>query len=332
MLKTPYLLFLGDVSDRLSAKTAFGIIDWRPEHCIGQISLPECGVNIGLDELSLREAWEKGARTLVVGIANRGGFIEEKWTQVFLQAIAIGYDLAAGLHMKLRDIPALRDAAKEKGCAIHDVRYPSGPLECGTGNKRAGKRLLTVGTDCSVGKMYTSLAIEREMRQRGMDTDFRATGQTGILITGGGISVDAVVSDFISGATEALAPINRDNHWDIIEGQGSLFHPSFAGVSLGLLHGSQPDALVLCHEPTRTTMRGISKKLPELKECMDLNLTCAKLTNPAVRFVGISINTFHLSDEKAAAYMSDVENKYDLPTVDPIRNGVSRLIGGLQDA
>jgi uncharacterized NAD-dependent epimerase/dehydratase family protein len=237
-----------------------------------------------------------------------------------------GFDLAAGLHMKLSDIPELSAAADKKGCQISDVRYPKGQSLCGTGDKRTGKRLLTVGTDCSVGKMYTSLSIEKEMLQRGMNVDFRATGQTGILITGSGVSVDAVVSDFISGATEALAPDNSQEHWDIMEGQGSLFHPSYAGVSLGLLHGSQPDALVLCHEPTRTTMRGVSKALPGLQECMELNLTCARLTNPDVRFIGISVNTSNLSADEAGVYLKGLEDKHGLAAVDPMRGGVSRLV------
>ena len=128
----------------------------------------------------------------------------------------------------------------------------------GKGTKRPGLRLLTVGTDCSVGKKYTALALEREMHARGLKADFRATGQTGILISGRGVAIDAVVADFISGAAEWLTPANEPDHWDVVEGQGSLFHPSFAGVTLGLLHGAQPDAFVVCHEPTRKTMRGVA--------------------------------------------------------------------------
>ncbi|MES1152219.1 MAG: NAD-dependent epimerase/dehydratase family protein, partial [Dongia sp.] len=191
-------------------------------------------------------------------------------------------------------------------------------------------RLLAVGTDCSVGKMYTTLALERELKQRGAKADFRATGQTGIFIAGSGVSIDAVVSDFVSGAVEWLSPANHADHWDLVEGQGSLFHASYAGVSLGLLHGAQPDALVLCHEPTRQHMRGLPHyPLPALKECMAANLAAAKLTNPKVKFVGASINTRNLSDNEAKDYLAKVEQEIGLPTVDPIRTGVARIVDNL---
>ena len=200
------------------------------------------------------------------------------------------------------------------------------------GIKRTGKRLLPVGTDCSCGKMYTALAIENEMRIHGMNADFRATGQTGILITGKGVSIDAVVADFISGAVEKLSPENEHDHWDIIEGQGSLFHPSFAGVTTGLIHGAQPDALVLCHEATRTHMRGLpSFPLPELEECMEASLRVARLTNPDVRFVGISVNTSKLDEEAAKLYLQQTETMLGLVTVDPVRQGVSRIVDMLNE-
>ena len=154
--------------------------------------------------------------------------------------------------------------------------------------------------------MYTALAIERELQSRGLHATFRATGQTGILIAGSGIAIDAVVADFISGAVEAIAPSNDHDHWDIIEGQGSLFHPSFAGVSLGLLHGSQADALVLCHEPTRTHMRNLPEyPIPGLQECIERNLEAARLTNPKARFVGASINTKALDEVQARKMVDD---------------------------
>jgi uncharacterized NAD-dependent epimerase/dehydratase family protein len=168
------------------------------------------------------------------------------------------------------------------------------------------------------------------MRKRGMKADFRATGQTGIFIAGSGVSIDAVVSDFVSGAVEWLSPANDADHWDLVEGQGSLFHASFAGVSLGLLHGAQPDALVLCHEPTRTHMRGLPHyPLPGLKDCMEANIAAAKLTNPKAKFVGASINTRNLSDNEAKDYLAKVEQEIGLPTVDPIRTGVARIVDKL---
>jgi uncharacterized NAD-dependent epimerase/dehydratase family protein len=159
---------------------------------------------------------------------------------------------------------------------------------------------------------------------------FRATGQTGIMIAGEGVAIDAVVADFISGAVEWLAPANEPDHWDVIEGQGSLFHPAFAGVSLGLLHGAQPDALVLCHEPTRTHMRGLPHQpLPGLRECLDLNLRCGTLTNPEVRAVGVSVNTASLDDAERARCLAAVEDELGLPAVDPIKTGVARIVDAL---
>ena len=168
------------------------------------------------------------------------------------------------------------------------------------------------------------------MRQRGWKANFRATGQTGIMIAGSGVAVDAMVADFIIGAVEWLAPENEPDHWDVIEGQGSLFPPAFAGVSLGLLHGAQPDALVLCHEPTRTHMRGLPHQpLPGLAECLKLNLRCGRLTNPEIRAVGLSINTADLSPEERVGYLAQLEDELGLPTVDPIRTGVAEIVDEL---
>lgn len=329
-LQHPYLLFLGDAQDDLAAKTAAGIAQWRPEWCVGQLRLPGCQTTLGLPDMTLEEAREAGARTLVVGVANRGGIISEGWQQTFLDALDLGYDIAAGLHQRLVDIPALRQAADHRGRLLADVRHPRERFGVGTGEPRTGRRLLAVGTDCSVGKMYTTLALEREMKARGMKADFRATGQTGILIAATGVSVDAVVADFISGAVESLCPAHDDDHWDLIEGQGSLFHPSFAGVSLGLLHGAQADSLVLCHEPDRLHMRGLPQQpLPDLQECMDLNLACARLTSPSPRFVGIALNTRRLDDSAAERVLKETADRFGLPAVDPVRTGVGPIVDRL---
>ncbi|MEL6979383.1 MAG: N-acetyltransferase DgcN [Pseudomonadota bacterium] len=329
-LKPPYLLFLGDAPDALAAKVAQGIKDWRPENVVGQISLPGCQADLGLEELSLAEARARGAQTLVVGVANRGGVISESWLAVLSAALEEGMDLAAGLHNRLADAPGLSEAAARLGRALHDVRVPQGPFKVGDGAKRPGKRMLPVGTDCSCGKMYTALALEAGMRKRGWAADFRATGQTGILITGDGAPVDAVVSDFIAGAIEALAPAAAPDHWDLIEGQGALHHPSFAGVTAGLIHGAQPDALVLCHEPTRTHMRGLPHyPLPDLGEAMDLALRFAQRTNPAAAFVGLSINTAKLEEPAAMALLEELSQRFSLPAVDPVRTGVDAIIDAL---
>ena len=312
-IERPYLLFLGDASDDLAAKTARGVVEWRPEACLGQLRLPDCKTSLDLPDLNLEEAANKGARTLIVGVVNPGGVLPESWVETLVRAVGLGLDVASGLHERLSDVPELTAAAERHGRRLFDVRHPTRRLDVGTGRKRPGKRLLTVGTDCSVGKMYTVLAIEREMRKRGLEADFRATGQTGILIAGEGISVDAVVADFISGAVEWLAPDNDPAHWDLIEGQGSLYHPAYAGVTLGLLHGAQPDALVLCHEPTRTHMRGLpDRPVPALADCLEPHLAAARLTNPNVRFIGVSINTSGLDPAAAASHLAQTEEKLGL--------------------
>jgi uncharacterized NAD-dependent epimerase/dehydratase family protein len=326
-IQHPYLLFLGDAPDQLAAKTAQGVAHWRPEWCVGQLRLDGCKADLGLSEMSLEEGRAAGAKTLIIGVANRGGVFSEAWITVLEQALLLGYDLAAGLHNRLADVPVLKAAAAQHGRSLFDVRHPTREFAVATGRKRPGKRLLAVGTDCSVGKMYTTLALEKDMKARGMKADFRATGQTGILIAGSGVSIDAVVADFISGAVEYLAPANDDDHWDLIEGQGSLFHASYAGVSLGLLHGAQADALVLCHEPTRPHMRGLPDyKLPDLKTCMASNLAAAQLTNPAARFIGIAVNTSQMERGKAPGYLKSLEDVFGLPAVDPFAGGVAPLV------
>lgn len=329
-LATPYLLFIGDAHDQLAAKTAAGIAYWRPEQCVGQLRLPGCNADLGLSDVSVREAADKGAKTLVIGVANRGGVISPGWILTLLDALEAGMDLASGLHRRLRDVADLASAAERLGRRLLDVRHPTREFEVASGKPRSGERLLTVGTDCSLGKMYTSLALEREMRRRGRKADFRATGQTGIFIASEGVSIDAVVADFISGAVEWLAPANDPDHWDLIEGQGSLFHPSYAGVSLGLLHGAQPTALVMCHEPNRPHMRGLPHyKVPSLRECIDANLEAARLTSPEVRLVGISLNTSALDPSTAESVLRQTEDTFGVPAVDPVRGGVGPIVDRL---
>lgn len=330
MIETPYLLFLGDAPDMLAAKVAIGIRDWRPDNALGQIRLPGCGADLGLNDLTLAEAKAAGAKTLVIGVANRGGMISPAWKEVLIQALEMGFDLASGLHNLLRDEGDLVAAAQTFGGTLHDVRVPTVGYPIANGVNRTGKRCLAVGTDCSVGKMYTALAMDAVMQERGMKSTFRATGQTGILITGHGVPLDAVIADFMAGSIEYLTPDNEEDHWDMIEGQGSLFHISYSGVTMALVHGGQPDALILCHEPTREHMRGLPGfSLPSLEELRDTALPLARKSNPACQVVGISVNTQHLNEEDAVAYMAQVEDRMGLPTVDPYRHGAGRLVDAL---
>jgi len=322
----PYLLFLGDVADDLAAKTAYGIVDWRRDWCVGQLRLPGCKADAKLPELTIADAVNQGARTLIIGVVNPGGVLPDHWIETIVTALEAGLDVASGLHMRLGDVEAIAEAATRCGRELYDVRHTREKFSTGKGTKRPGKRLLTVGTDCSVGKKYAALALERGMRERGMDADFRATGQTGIFISGRGVSVDAVVADFISGAAEWLSPAADENHWDVVEGQGSLFHPSFAGVTLGLLHGAQPDAFVVCHEPTRTHMRNVQHPLPTIRQVIDATVAAGQLTNPDIRCVGICINTEKLCETEAKALCKQTAIEYGVPATDPVRLGVEGIV------
>ncbi|MDG1375701.1 MAG: DUF1611 domain-containing protein [Yoonia sp.] len=332
MIQTPYLLFLGDAPDQLSAKVAQGIKDWRPENAVGQLRMANCGASVGLADLTLAEAKAAGAKTLVIGVANRGGVISPAWKDVLIAALAMGFDIASGLHNLLRDENDLVAAAGVNGRSLFDVRIPTVAYPIANGKKRMGKRCLAVGTDCSVGKMYTGLAMDAEMQRRGMKSTFRPTGQTGILITGGGVPLDAVIADFMAGAVEYLTPDNDADHWDHIEGQGSLFHVSYSGVTMALIHGGQPDALVLAHEPTRAHMRGLPDyKQPSLAELRDLSLKVARIANPECKVIGVSVNTQNIAADKYETYLAEIEAEMGLPTVDPFRQGAGRLVDALAE-
>jgi uncharacterized NAD-dependent epimerase/dehydratase family protein len=238
------------------------------------------------------------------------------------EAIEAGLDIVSGMHARLSEIASIAEASERCGRALIDIRVPPAGLPVGTGRKRSGKRLLTVGTDCALGKKYTALALARAFAERGVDADFRATGQTGIMIAGAGLPMDAVVSDFLSGAAEVLSPEAPEDHWDVVEGQGSLFHPGFAGVTLGLLHGSQPDVFVVCHDPTREEVMGLpGLPLPSLEEVIELTVALGRRTNPEIRCAGVSLNTTTLSGNEAAEAIRRTSAWLRLPAADPLRRG-----------
>lgn len=330
MIPGPYLLFIGD---KRSAKIAQGIVHWRPDISLGQLRSPQSAIDLGIPDMTVTEAVEAGAKTLVIGVANRGGRMSKKWLPVLLQALEAGLDIAAGLHDLLRSQRQLVRLAKAHGRTLYDISVHDRDYPLGTGRPRTGKRCLAVGTDSSVGQMYTMLAMEREMRRRGLEATFRATSQTGILIAGDGVPLDALAGDFLSGAIEYLTPDNDADHWDLIEGQGSLFHPAYAALTTALLHGGRPDALVLCHEPTRRNVRGLpAVPPPSLEALRDLSLELARLTNPHCAVVGISINTAKMDPASAEAYVAKIEARLGLPTIDPVRHGAARLVDRLPHA
>jgi uncharacterized NAD-dependent epimerase/dehydratase family protein len=321
-LPRPYLLFLGDTVEATYAKTAFGLRDWVPEQCIGEYACEGGTVTAGLPVLTPAEAKAKGARALIIGVANSGGFIPGNWIPSLVRALEDGLDIISGMHTRLTEVSALKETAARQGRRLIDVRQPPGEIPIATGRKRTGKRLLTIGTDCALGKKYTALALTRGFLARGIAADFRATGQTGIMIAGSGIPIDAVVADFAAGAAEMLSPDAADDHWDVIEGQGSLTHPAYAGVSLALLHGSQPDVVVVCHEPGRECIVGHSEyALPTSEEIIDLALRLGRRTNPSIRCAGVSLNTAQLDADSAERLLADESGRLGLPVADPMRGG-----------
>lgn len=328
-----YLLFLGDVTDPLAAKTACGLLDWAPGRCTGQYRLPACKVDLGLPDMDFAQARASGAQTLVIGVTPIGGAFADGWIAPIVAAIEAGLNVASGMHMRLETIPAIAAAANRSGASLFDVRDPSRSFPVGSGRKRLGRRMLMVGTDCAVGKKYTALSITRDMLAHGMKATFRATGQTGILIAGEGVPIDAVVSDFIAGAAESLSPDNDSDHWDVIEGQGSIFHPAYAGVALGLLHGSQPDAIILCHAAGRGHVAGYPEyPLPDLADCIKANLELARLTNPNVRCAGISINTSAFPPAVRLDHLQAVAERFGLPCFDPVVTGTDALVAHVKAA
>ena len=330
VLRKPYLLYLGDAVLKSDCKTAFGLRDWCGQDVIGEWSHPAAQVSLGLPRLSPAEAARQGAGSIVVGVAPTGGLLPEHWQDDLEAALAAGLDAVSGLHTRLTSLPRLVHAAARSGTRLVDVRNPPGAIPVGSGRKRTGLRVLTVGTDCALGKKYTALALTRALQSKGVAATFRATGQTGILIAGSGIPMDALVADFLAGGGEALSPDNDPAHWDVIEGQGSLLHPAYAAVTLGLLHGSQPDAIVLCHAPERVTIEEYPDyPIPPLPQVIDEYLRAGRLTNRNVRCVGISINSSILDDDGWRRYRAQIECQLQLPICDPMRGGVDAIAKAL---
>jgi uncharacterized NAD-dependent epimerase/dehydratase family protein len=330
-LNAPYLILIGADPDPTYAKTGIGIAQWRPDLVAGQLRFEGCNVDLGVPDLTVKEAVEVGAKSLLIGVAPIGGVIPDSWWATIEEAAALGLDIICGLHFKLAEFPRLVAAAESSGARLIDVRDPPANLPVGTGIKRSGKRVLMVGTDCAIGKKYSALALHQAMREAGMNSTFRATGQTGIMLAGEGIPIDAVVADFISGAAELISPDNDDDHWDVIEGQGSLFHPGYSGVSLGLLHGSQPDALVLCHDATRIEVSGWEHfPLPTVQDCIDQHVLLGSRTNPDIQCVGISVNTSALPTEQRIGYLQALSAETGMPCVDPLIDGCGAIVKHMQ--
>jgi D-glutamate N-acetyltransferase len=326
-LKKPYLLFIGEVSNATYVKTAAGLVEWKRGDVAGQLRFKNNPLTLGVPDLSIEQAVGEGAKSIVVGVAPVGGVIGAKWIDVLCQAARAGLDVVSGLHRRLDSYPELKKAAEISGSRLIDIRIASNRLPIGLAIKRSGKRVLMVGTDCAVGKKYTALALTKALDNSGIKATFRATGQTGIIIAGEGVPVDAVIADFISGAAEVISPDNLVTHWDVIEGQGSLFNPSYSGVSLGLLHGSQPDAVIVCHDASREVVSSCPHlPIPSVADCIELTLTCGRIVNPAIQCIGISVNTSSLSPKKRQQYLQTLSSQTGLPCFDPLIDGCESVV------
>lgn len=330
-LKAPYLIFIGNADNALIAKTGFGLVHWCPERVVGQLRLKGARIDLGVPSLSIDEAVRAGARSLVIGVAPVGGAIADDWVGAIIAAADAGMDIVSGMHGDLNDIAGLSEVAERSGASLINIRTPPRNIPVGTGQRRTGRRLLTVGTDCGVGKKYTALAMTSALKGRGHKATFRATGQTGIMISGAGLPIDAVVVDFVSGAAEMLSPDNDPDHWDVIEGQGSLLNASYSGVSLGLLHGSQPDAIIVCHDPRReqvSTCPGMP--MPAIAEVIDLNLRMGRLTNPDIRCVAVALNTSLIGSEERDAYLRQMSDELGVMCLDPLIDGCDAIVDSLE--
>jgi uncharacterized NAD-dependent epimerase/dehydratase family protein len=281
---------------------------------------------------SVAEGVERGADTALVGVATQGGRFPPAWLELLRECVEHGLDVENGLHVFLGDDPELAARARERGVELRDLRRPPADLSTATGANLAvpATIVLTVGSDCAIGKMTVSLELDREARSRGVESVFVPTGQTGIAIAGWGIAVDAVVADFVAGAAERLVVEGHRRGGELlwVEGQGSLVNPVYSGVTLGLFHGSVPHLLVLCHEPGREEIEGVGggpHPIPSLRELVELHERTALPVRPA-RVVAVALNTRRLDEDAARAAIEAAEAETGLPADDPVRFGAARLV------
>ena len=265
-----------------------------------------------------------------MGVATQGGRFPPAWRAILADCVTSGLSIENGLHQMLADDEELRPLADRHGVELRDLRRPPEGLDCPSGeNLEVRARIvLTVGSDCAIGKMTVALELDRDARARGIASLFVPTGQTGIAIAGWGISVDAVVADFVAGAAERLVVEGGRRGGDLlwVEGQGSLVHPAYSGVTLGLFHGSVPHALVLCHRVGTTEVEGYpGHPLPSLRDLVALHETVALRARPA-KVAAVALNTLGLDDDAAEAAREDATNETGLPAADPVRHGSGTLL------
>ena len=329
------ILAEGRSGDPHFGKTARGVIRYRPESVVALLDSERVGeeqdgfpiVATVTDALALEPT------AALVGVATQGGRFPPAWRDILEDCIRAGLDLENGLHEFISDDPDLAQLAREHGVELRDLRKPPPGLNVPTGANltHPARTILTVGSDCAIGKMTVALELDREARRRGIRSEFVPTGQTGIAIAGWGISVDAVVADFIAGAAEQLVleGVSRGGELLLVEGQGSLLHPAYSGVTLGLIHGSAPHAYVLCHMAGETVVDGDSRfPIPPLGELVALHERMSLLARPAP-VLAVALNTRELDEEEARRAVAEAEAETGLPADDPVRFGAAKLVDAL---
>jgi len=328
------LLAEGFSGDPHYGKTMRGVLRYRRQDVVAILDSTRAGqTEDGVPVVgSVEDALPLGPTTALVGVATQGGRFPPEWIELLRACIEHGLGVENGLHVFLADDPELRALAEKRGVELRDLRRPPANLSTATGENLGADAtiVLTVGSDCAIGKMTVSLELDLEARRRGVRSVFVPTGQTGIVIAGWGIAVDAVVADFVAGAAERLVVEGRDRGGELlwVEGQGSLLHPVYSGVALGLYHGSVPHLLVLCHEPGRTEIEGAGggpHPIPPLRELVELHERLALPARPA-RVAAVALNTHALGEEEARAAVDAAEEETGLPADDPVRFGAARLV------
>lgn len=324
-----------------SSKTATCILRYRPDAVVALLDRAAAGrdpadfVGVGARipiVASVAEAMAFEPNCLLIGIAPVGGALEESWRAILRDAIAAGLDVISGLHLMLNDDAELSALAAEHGVTLYDVRRPPDDIPVGRNLARAlpVKRVLCVGTDCNTGKMVASFELADALRRRGRDARFIATGQTGIMLSGYGIAIDRVISDFVPGAVELMLRENQDAEVAVVEGQGSLIEPAYSGVTLGLIHGSAPDAMILVHHATRRTLiHHDAVPIPPLPELIELHERVTQALYPS-KVIAIALNTVGLDDAGARAAVERTEAEIGLPATDVVRFGPSKLADAIE--
>jgi uncharacterized NAD-dependent epimerase/dehydratase family protein len=329
-MKRYLILAEGRALDPHYGKTMRGVVRYRRDEIVALLDSEHTGeVFDGLPIVaSVADALAYGPDTALVGVATAGGRLPPAWQRILREAVEAGLDVESGMHIFLSDDPGLAELARAKGVELRDLRRPPAGLSVPTGAnlEHDAATILTVGSDCAIGKMTVSLELDRVARERGLRSVFVPTGQTGIAIAGWGIAVDAVVADFIAGAAEQLV-VEGAKRGDLlwVEGQGAVIHPQFSGVTLGLMHGSAPHAYVLCHEAGTTELEGCpGHPIPPLRELVELHERISLPVRPA-QVLAIAVNTRRLGDDEAREAIAEIEADTGLPTDDPVRFGAERL-------